>query len=277
MLRLLAIAIATPVLYLLGFQSKLIYYPRDYQAGHLQMLDAAGGARLSFTTSQGAQTAFYIPPRMGDSELPEVVWVCFSGNAALALEWLHFTPRWDERFAYLLVDYPGYGDCAGKPNPESIRESGKASVAALAHHLNTTPQELQPRLAVLGHSIGAAAALMAAEDHEIRRAVLLSPFTTMTDMARIVVGWPLCPLNLHRFDNRKTLGRVAAREGARIVLFHGAEDEAIPVRMGRELARLHPQAVTYHEIPGAHHNDMLDLISKRIGDAMREVAGLSAR
>ena len=112
---------------------------------------------------------------------------------------------------------------------------------------------------------------MTADELDLRRGVLLSPFTTMTDMGRIVLGWPLCYLNLHRFDNRKTLGHVASRSGARLVIFHGAEDEVIPVRMGRELAAAHPKVVTFHEVPGGHHNDILNLIAPQVGQAMAEV------
>ncbi|MFN0077621.1 MAG: alpha/beta fold hydrolase [Prosthecobacter sp.] len=271
LLRLVAIAILTPVIFLLGCQSKLIYYPNPYRAEHETMLRDAKGARVRFTTSQGAQTAFYIPPRVTTPGLPQTIWLCFCGNGSLALDWLHFTDDWDDHFAYLLVDYPSYGDCAGKPTPGRIRESGKAAFAALAQHLGSTQQELQPRTAVLGHSLGCAAALMAADDLNLRRGVLVSPFTSMTDMGRIVLGWPLCYLNLHRFDNRQTLRHVTSRPSARFVIFHGAEDEVIPVRMGRELAAVQPRVVTFHEVPGAHHNDILSLMMDRIGRAMREV------
>lgn len=272
LLRLLAIAILTPVIFLLGCQSSLIYHPNPYRAEYEMMLREAKGERVTFTTSQGAQTAFYIPPRTAAAGLPRTIWLCFGGNGSLALDWLHFTGAWDENFAYLLVDYPSYGDCAGKPTPGSIRESGKAAFTVLARHLQTTEAELRPRLAVLGHSLGSAAALMAAEDIDVRRGVLLSPFTSMTDMGRIVLGWPLCHLNLHRFDNRKTLRHIVAREGAKFVLFHGTADEVIPVGMGRELAAGQPQAVTFHEVPGAHHNDILARISGRIGQAMKALA-----
>lgn len=272
LLRLGAIFIFTPVIFLLGGQSSLIYHPNPYRAEYETMLQSAHGERVLFETSQGHQTAFYIPPRTPASGLPQTLWLCFAGNGSLALDWLYDTDAWDGRFAYLLVDYPSYGECEGAPNPERIRESGKAAVQALARHLHTTQAELLPRLAVLGHSLGAAAALMAADDLDIRRGVLMSPFTTMTDMGRIVLGWPLCYLNRHRFDNRTTLRHVASRAGARFVIFHGAEDEVIPVRMGAELAAAHPQAVTFHAVPGGHHNDMLDLISPQIGRAMAEVA-----
>jgi pimeloyl-ACP methyl ester carboxylesterase len=270
-LRLLAVVILTPVIFLLGCQSSLIYHPNPYRAEHATLLRSAKGERVAFTTSQGRQTAFYIPPRVAGDGLPQTLWLCFGGNASLALDWLYFNNTWDGHFAYLLVDYPGYGDCEGQPTPGRIRESGKAAFEALAKHLHTTTAELQPRLAVLGHSLGAAAALMAADDLEARRAVLISPFTSMTDMGRIVLGWPLCHLNLHRFNNHKTLRHVVSRAGARVVIFHGTADEVIPARMGHELAVAHPLAVAFHEIPGARHNDILALIEDRIGQTMVKI------
>lgn len=271
LLRLGALLVLTPLIFLLSCQSRLIYFPNPYRAEYETMLRSANGERVHFSTSQGRQTAFYIPPSKPAAGLPQVVWLCFAGNGSLALDWLQFSDGWDESFAYLLVDYPSYGECAGTPTPERIRESGKAAVEALAERLHTSQAELHPHLAVLGHSLGSAASLMVADDLDIRRGVLLSPFTSMTDMGRIVLGWPLCYLNQHRFDNRKTLGHVASRSGTRIVIFHGAEDEVIPVRMGRELAAAHPQGVTFHEVPGGHHNDLLHLISPQIGEAMAEV------
>ncbi len=271
LLRLLAIAILTPVFTLLGCQSSLIYHPGHYRTEHEAMLHAAHGTHIQFTTSQGGQTAFYIPPQKDAADIPKTIWLCFGGNASLALDWLHFTSGWDGRFAYLLVDYPGYGGCAGKPTPGRIRESTKAAVAALAQHLQVTETELCSRLAVLGHSLGCAAGLMAAEDLDVRRGVLISPFTTMTDMARIVLGWPLCYLNLHRFDNRKTLLH-AARNGAAFIIFHGSDDEVIPVQMGRDLAAAHPENVTFEEVRGAHHNDILSWAQGQIGQAMAGLA-----
>lgn len=277
LLRLTVLFLLVPVIFLLSCQSGLIYHPNAYQVEHESMLESAHGQRVRFETSQGGQTAFYIPPRAPERGLPRTVWLCFGGNGALALDWLYETDQWDASYAYLLVDYPSYGECEGHPTPARIRESGKAAVEALAVHLHTSMDELQPRLAVLGHSLGAAAALMAAADLDIRRGVLLSPFTTMTDMGRIVLGWPLCHLNMHRFNNRQTLEEMAARAGARFVIFHGAEDEVIPVRMGAELAAAHPKMVTFQAVPGGHHNDLLDLISPQVGLAMAKVTGETPR
>lgn len=260
-----------PVLLLLGCQSRIIYYPRANDTESLGRLAQMGGTALRFQTSPGGQMAYYVPPRDRASP-PAVVWLVFSGNGSLALDWLGLIQAWDPSFGYLLVDYPGYGDCAGKANPARIRESAPQAVKALAAHLALPEADLQPRLAILGHSLGCAAGLMAANDLQVKRLVLVAPFTTMTDMGRRLLGWPLCHLNLHRFNNRVEL-KQACETGARVVIFHGTRDGMIPPSMSQELAAAHPSHVTLHLAEGEDHNYILGNISPRINAAMRELAG----
>ncbi len=267
LLRILGIVVLAPVVFLLGCQSRLIYFPKPYGGRDMAALREAGGRVLEFRASQGKQAAFFIPPGGGGE--PERIWLCFAGNGSLALDWLFFPGIRDERSALLLIDYPGYGLCEGRPSPAAIRENSTAAVRRLADELGMTLDDLKPRLAVLGHSIGCAAALMAADDLGLKRAVLISPFTTMTEMARRIVGWPLCLLNRHTFDNRRHLKSVAAK-GARITIFHGGSDDVIPPAMSRELAGLAPGSVQRTEVPGAGHNDIVAMKEKEIATAMRE-------
>jgi pimeloyl-ACP methyl ester carboxylesterase len=264
LLRVILLLLLLPVLLLLGCQSRIIYYPNAYHEDYRRTLVKHHGEHVEYDTAQGRQVAHYIAPRDGS---PGTIWLCFAGNGSLALDWLALLPEWDASFGYLLVDYPGYGDCAGKPNPKTIRESSQSAALVLAAHLKTTPDLLRPRLAVLGHSIGCAAGLMAAEDQGVKRVVLISPFTTMTEMGRRVLGWPLCYLNMHRFDNREHLAAVV-QQGARVTIFHGTDDGMIPISMSRELAAAHPGAVTLHEEAGQDHNFIVGNCSAKIGAAM---------
>ncbi len=267
-LRLLAIVILTPVLFLLGCQSRLIYYPRSYGERDMVALLQAGGRQLDYRTAQGRQAAFYIPPGGGAGDATPRIWLCFAGNGSLALDWLFVMDGWDRNCGYLLIDYPQYGACEGKPDPLAIRDSSVAAVKRLAEEMKVSVDDLKPKLSVIGHSIGCAAALMAADDLDVKRAVLLSPFTTMTEMGRRLLGWPLCYLNMHRFDNREHLTAIA-RKGARVTLFHGLEDNNIPVSMSRELAAANPQAVRLIEVSGAGHNDIIEMAQTRIADEMK--------
>jgi pimeloyl-ACP methyl ester carboxylesterase len=85
------------------------------------------------------------------------------------------------------------------------------------------------------------------------------------------VGWPLCWLLLHNYDNRARLGELAARpRPPRVVIFHGDDDQSIPVAMGRELAAMFPGMIAFHEVPGAGHNTILSAARRQIFAAMRE-------
>lgn len=269
LLRLLAIILLTPVLFLLGCQSRLIYFPRPYGENDLADLKRMGGRQLDYQTKQGRQVAFYLPPQSPATGVPHRVWLCFAGNGSLALDWLSFVEGWDRSCGYLLIDYPQYGLCEGRPSPATIRKSSIAAAKRLAEDLQTTLEEMKPRIAVLGHSIGCAAALMAADDLGVKRAVLIAPFTTMTEMGRKVLGWPLCHLNLHPFDNRTRLASIVSK-GARVTIFHGTEDTMIPIAMSRELSAAHRDTVSLIEVRDAGHNDIVGIASQDIGRAMTE-------
>jgi uncharacterized protein len=254
-----------------GVQERLMYFPSAYRAREVDDFFQAGGCELLYQTSSGGQTAFYLPPREGGGGLPERLWIVCAGNGSRALDWWPVIERWNPRFGWMFLDYPGYGRCEGNPDPARIRENALEAIGTLARHLGATPGDLASRLGVLGHSLGSAAALLAAEAVPVRRIVLVAPFTTMTDMAQRVVGWPLCLLNRHRYDNRARLDSLE-RLGARIHLFHGSDDEVIPVAMGRELAAAHPDMITFHEIRSATHMGVIDEAAEEIHDALEALA-----
>jgi uncharacterized protein len=250
---------------LLVFQRSLIYYPRRYDPNYVRGLPP-GTARLEWSTPAGRQHAFYIGPHRDATTAPEQLWVLFTGNASIALDWLSFTEQCrDERIGFLLVDYPGYGDCAGKPGRDAIRECAEAAFDALIAHLHLSAAELDSRVNVLGLSIGCAAGLEFALRHGARRIVLLAPFTSLLDMARLSVGIPLCYLLYDRFDNRARLAELAHRaDRPQVNLFHGTDDEIVPFRMGKELADAHPGMIRFHPVPRATHNTILDIAEHEI-------------
>jgi pimeloyl-ACP methyl ester carboxylesterase len=271
--QLTGLALLTAVAFLLGCQSKLIYFPRPYGSHELKAFRKGGGIELVFSTSQGRQVAFYQPPQPASASAP--VWLFCAGNGAVALDVSDELAQWDRSAGWLLVDYPGYGSCAGRPSPATVRENVVGAVDALAAHLGTTRENLRSRLGASGHSLGAAAALIAADELDLRRVLLMSPFTSMIDLARASVGWPLCHLLRHRYDNRSRLAAVVAR-GAQVRIFHGTKDEIIPVAMARELAAAHPSSVRLIEAPAAEHNDLLLFIGDQLHAQFIELRRLPA-
>jgi len=259
------------VLFLLLYQRKMMYFPSSYERIELNSLPE-GGVLLAYETSQGKQTAFYLPPSDAPAKPPETLWVLFNGNAARALDWLDVIEKVKTpHAAFLLVDYPGYGACEGKPSRAAIRESTEKAYEALAKHLGVDTATLDTRVNVLAFSIGTGAGMDFAAARPVRRVILLAPFTSALDMARRTVGWPLCYLLIDRFDNRARLAELAARsDPPRVDIYHGRNDDIIPFAMSGDLAAQFPNLVTFHPVPGADHNFLLMAVESQLVTQLAE-------
>ena len=245
-------------------QHKLLYHPQRYVQGFDRSLDARAQF-IQYSTSQGSQMAIYIPPHEGGG-LPARLWVMFHGNGATALDWVEFVERVsDPQAGFLLIDYPGYGRCEGTAWGKSILDSTRAAVDALAAHIGVTRVQLTQDLNLMGFSMGAAAAMQYAPEVQARRIVLIAPFASIREMARLSVGWPLHYLLRERYDNVARLREVLQQSPPpRVVIFHGTQDNIVPVAQSRDLKAVLPDAVDLREIEGADHNWILDLAGDQI-------------
>jgi pimeloyl-ACP methyl ester carboxylesterase len=266
LLRSTALAVVITLALLSSCQSRFIYLPRPYPPDQSSDFLQHGGTRLDFQTSAGKQTAWLLLP--ATNQPPENVWLVTAGNGSLALD-LTFLPQISglTKDAFVFIDYPGYGACEGKPHPKTITESLQILRPLVAERCRLSLSELSERGIVWGHSLGAAVALLAAQEFGIRRAFLLSPFTSTMEMTQVALGIPLGFLVTHRFDNKAQLQHLVERQG-RAFIIHGSDDEVIPVRMGSQLAQAAGPSVTFHEITGGRHNQILSTASREISAAM---------
>lgn len=162
----------------------------------------------------------------------------------------------------LAVEYPGYGLAASQdPSEEGLYEAAETALKHLQQALGVPASEVT----LVGHSLGTGVATeMALRGHGARLA-LLSPYTSIPEVAARVVPWlPARGLVRDRFATAEKAPRVQVP----VQIVHGAQDELIPASMSRELGRLFPQA-DVQIIEGAHHND---LFAPPHGEAM--LAGL---
>ena len=111
---------------------------------------------------------------------------------------------------------------------------------------------------------------MGAKEFDIRRGVVLTPFTSSMDMTKAMLGVDLGFIVWHRFDNLERLKELEKQGGAEVFVLHGSDDEAIPVTMSRTLAAKVPGVVRYTEIPGGRHNTLQDIAPETIRQAMLE-------
>jgi pimeloyl-ACP methyl ester carboxylesterase len=248
---LLAILILAALVIL--FQRRFFYFPRKYSAGEIEEAEKQGAIVLGYETSQGRQIAFlYGTPPSGT--LLSRLWIVLGGNAMTALDWVDILRECHlEAGGFLLVDYPGYGLCAGNPAADSILENAIGAYRAVINSKRWIVR--RPRLGVLGWSIGGAAGLQFAEKFPVEDLLLLAPFTTMEDMVKRFTGIRPGLLLLDRFDNVTALSRVCAQTSPpQVTIIHGEKDNLIPINMGRALAESLPNRIEFHGVHGASHN-----------------------
>src|SRR6201987_5965911 len=111
-------------------QDRFIYFPPRYSPAELQEAKNLGVQEVRFRPSQGNQSGFFGRSK-GSETTPQNVWIVFGGNGAAALGWIDLVRDFpDPCTGFLLVDYPGYGICEGKPNPRSILENTEHALQA---------------------------------------------------------------------------------------------------------------------------------------------------
>jgi pimeloyl-ACP methyl ester carboxylesterase len=202
--------------------------------------------------------------------LPKRIWVAFCGNGSLALDWTWLIAQ--DRQAgdgFLLIDYPGYGKSEGYATIASTRAAADKALDALANHLHVSQGELESRLNLIGHSWGTAVALDFATRHRVQHAILIAVFTTLREEAATMVGKPLSYLVIENYDNRAALRKLTWRSPPPTIdIFHGTDDDIIPIRMSRELAETFPSIVKFHLITGGDHISVIDKAADEILAAM---------
>ncbi len=181
---------------------------------------------------------------------PTVVW--FHGNGELVDGLVGL----GERFAaadlgFVAMEYRGYGRSAGEGKPS---EPGLyADALTLLDALELESKGPGEGIVLVGYSLGTGVAGEMASRGRGEALVLISPFTSMTDMAsRIAPILPARWLVAEKFDTLSKAPKIAIPT----LVLHGAEDELVPFDMGYALARaIHGS--DFVSVPNGHHADML--------------------
>jgi fermentation-respiration switch protein FrsA (DUF1100 family) len=147
-----------------------------------------------------------------------------------------------------LFDYRGYGRSEGRPDEQGTYRDARAAHRHLIEAQGVTPD----RLVLFGESLGSAVVLDLALERAARALVLESPFTSIPDMARLVLPWlPLSALLQTRYDNLAKVGGLKLP----LLVAHGDRDEVVPFAQGRRVFEAAPEPKRFHRIAGAGHND----------------------
>lgn len=180
---------------------------------------------------------------------PVVVHLHGNGEQVAYLGWL--AQQWAEKgVSFAAVEYPGYPDAGGSPSEAELVRTAEAAL----EHLVKDQHVDRARIVLVGQSLGSGVAVQLAAKGWGTRLVLLTPYTSLTDVAADAFSiFPVRLLMLDRFDSLA----IAPTLKVPTFVVHGTSDEVIPFVLGERLAAAIPGA-RFLKVPGAHHNDLWD-------------------
>jgi hypothetical protein len=225
---------------------------------------------VRLTTADGfALTSWYRPAPSGQ---PTVVF--FHGNAG-HIGHRGFKARifLDAGFGLVLVGYRGFGGNPGRPNEAGLYADGRAVLAFLVG--SGVPLA---RIALYGESLGSGVAVHLA--HEAARdgapigaVVLEAPFSSVAAAAQY--HYPYLPAYWLVKDRFASIDKIADIR-APLLVIHGARDQVIPERFGREIFAAAREPKESLWLPQADHNNVFEhgvagavtaFIRRRLGEA----------
>lgn len=161
--------------YMYAQQGRLMYHPEQHAVAPL--LQAVSG--LPAGSGVDVQRhAIVVEPNLQPSKGTVIF---FHGNSGNAWKYLAYHQQFNAMgYRMVLAEYPGFGWRSGQPNEQQIVNEG---VALYEHWRRSTPQD-QPVMLV-GKSLGTGVATQVAARASMppSKVVLLTPFTSITEVA----------------------------------------------------------------------------------------------
>ncbi|MCC6578832.1 MAG: alpha/beta hydrolase [Phycisphaeraceae bacterium] len=194
----------------------------------------------------GGQAEAWLIPGIGvDDQHPGPMVMYFHGNAEL-IDYLDdvILAYWQRGISVLLPEYRGYGRVSGEPSQQALREDCLQFFDIAMEQ----PMVDRNRIVFHGRSLGSAVAVDLASYRKPAGLVIESAFTSMVELAHDLAAPGFLVRNPYLTDQVLPLLHVPT------LIMHGADDDIIPVKYGRKLAALTPDAA-YVELK-AGHNDL---------------------
>lgn len=174
--------------------------------------------------------------------------IYFGGNAeTVELNIPDFKPLLKD-FAIYLVNYRGYGGSSGTPSEQALFHDALAIYDALIKHHDS--------IHVIGRSLGSGVASYLAQQREIEKLVLITPFDSVRNVAQR--HYPLFPVKWLIKDPFDSLRLAESIDNPTLILI-AEKDEVVPLAHSQNLIEaLSLAKVEAHVIRGSHHNNITD-------------------
>jgi uncharacterized protein len=159
------------------------------------------------------------------------------------------------RFRELIADgtgvvvpaYRGYAGSTGAPSEEGLLKDAAAAYAF------TTARYSPDRIVAWGFSLGSGVAVALAAGQPVSKLILEAPFSSTVDVAASLFWY--MPVRLVMRDQFRSDERIE-RVRVPLLVMHGTDDHAIPIRFGERLFALAHQPKQLVKIPGGGHENL---------------------
>ena len=179
---------------------------------------------------------------------PRAPLVIYYGGNAEELSW-QMTEPWPADWSLALVNYRGYGESEGKPSEAALFADALVVFDALA----SRPDVDASRIVLVGRSLGSGVAAYVAAERTVAAVVLISPYDSMTAIARRHYPWlPVGLLLKHPFDSASRAPHIRSP----LLAIAGDADRIIPPSHSRRLVEAWAGPKRFVELRDADHNDL---------------------
>lgn len=155
----------------------------------------------------------------------------------------------------LMFDYRGYGRSEGSPYEAGVAADARAALAAL-EKATSVPRS---RIVVFGHSLGGAVAIdLVSRVPDVAGLVVMSSFTSISDMARYATGVPVGFVVPESWDSAAKIPGIKCPK----LIVHGDKDALVPFAFGYRLYELASEPKRFVSVQGADHYPLGDVLDE---------------
>jgi|SRR5579859_6846180 len=153
--------------------------------------------------------------------------------------------------AQLWLDWRGYGESGGAPDEPGLYRDARAGWFWLTEARRVAPS----RVVLYGESLGAGPAVELASEVAAAALIVDSGFTSVPDMAKVVLPWFPSGLARARFDNLSKLPRVAIPK----LFLHSPQDDVVPYEQARRNFAAAAEPKRFVDLKGGHNDGFLEM------------------
>lgn len=204
--------------------------------------------------------------------------VFFHGNAEnLTSHYLSLVWLLDYNYSFIIFDYPGYGQSAGKPSPESTVEAGKLVLKWVHQKIDSRP------LIVYGQSLGGIISLRTVQEVKdqipFKKVIIDSSFNSYQKIGRRVLSrawitWLFQPLAYVLLSDQHAPKNLLSLTPIPLLFIHGDADKTVDSIFSEEMYKeaIEPKELwmipkgfhggTFYVNKGAYRAKLIEYVEK---------------